>query len=82
MNGMKRPKILPKVVPRYKQAWSVYPDTLMASFDNGKTVRYVIEIKQPEPALRKPLDRFTKLCIGYRYKRKKRAERVGKNVDV
>ena len=79
MNGIVRPMILPKPVPKYQHAWSVYPDTLIVSFKNGKTVKYVIDIQQPEPVLGKMLDRFAEkfLVGGYKYKEKGKGKHNG-----
>lgn len=51
-----------------KQHWDRRGDELpylMVPMSDGSTVRYNPEIKQPSPVLREPLDRYTKLCIGY-----------------
>ena len=83
MNGIKRPKILPQPVGTYEHAWSTYPDSLRVSFENGKTVKYVIEIQQPEPVLGKMLDRFNHICFGgYKYKEKGRGKRSGRIDDA
>ena len=84
MNGIKRPKILPQPVGNYEHAWSTYPDSLRVSFENGKTVKYVIEIQQPEPVLGKMLDRFAEkyLVGGYKYKQKGRGKRTGRVDDA
>lgn len=79
MNGFKRPKVLPKVVPIYEHSWSNYPDVIRVSFENGQTLKYVIEIKQPEPVFRSWLDRFNAICLGgYKYKNKNRGKRSGR----
>ena len=76
---MKRPEILPEFVPNYEQSWSQYPDSIRVSFGNGQTVKYVIEIQQPEPVLRKPLDRFNAITLcGYKYKQKGIGKRTGR----
>ena len=79
MNGFKRPKVLPNVVPSYEHAWSNYPDSVRVSFENGQTLRYVVEVKQPEPVFRKLLDRYNHICFGgYKYKEKARGKRNGR----
>ena len=83
MNGIKRPKILPRPVGNYEHAWSTYPDSLRVSFENGQTLVYRVEIKQPEPVLRKPLDRFNQVVMcGYKYKQKNRGKRTGRVDDA
>jgi hypothetical protein len=52
--------MMPKAVPKYRHAWSVYPDEVRVSFENGKTIRYVIVADQQKPVLGKMLDRFEK----------------------
>ena len=80
MNGFKRPKVLPNVVPSYEHSWSNYPDAVRVSFENGQTLRYVVEVTQPEPVLGKMLDRFAEkyLVGGYKYKEKGRGKRTGR----
>ena len=53
-----------------KQHWERRRDALpylMIPMSNGSTVRYNPEIVQPAPVLREPLDKFTKMCIGYKW---------------
>ena len=76
---MKRPEMMPKPAVRYEYDWSEYPDTLTVSFVNGKTVKYVKEVLQPEPVLGKMLDRFGQICLGgYKYKQKGIGKRTGR----
>jgi hypothetical protein len=67
--------MMPKAVPKYLHAWSVYPDEVRVSFENGKTIRYEIIVDQPEPVLGKMLNQFEHKFLGYKYKRKKRGDR-------
>ena len=41
---------------------------LMVPMSDGSTVRYNPEVPQPSPFLKKALDKFTDLCIGYKWK--------------
>ena len=41
---------------------------LMVPMSDGSTVRYNPEVQQPRPFLKKALDKFTDLCIGYKWK--------------
>lgn len=79
---MNRPKILPEFVPNYEQSWSQYPDSIRVSFGNGRTLKYVIDIQQPEPVLGKLLDRYNHICFGgYKYKQKGIGKRTGRVMD-
>ena len=84
MNGFKRPKVLPNVVPNYDHAWSNYPDSVRVSFENGQTLKYVVDAQQPEPKLKGFLDRFSKTCLvgGYKYKEKGKGKRRGDKSDA
>lgn len=63
---------LPMVLPIWEHEWSVYPDVVRVSMENGKVIDYRCEIKQPRPILKGMLDRFTETCVGYRAKRRRR----------
>lgn len=64
----------PVVHPVYLSGFSRYPDRVKVSMEDGKVIDYVREVKQPAPVFKDALDKFTELCIGYKYKRRKRNE--------
>ena len=62
---------MPKVFPVWVNELSKYPDAIRVSMSDGKVIRYVMDVPQPAPVFRKPLDEYTKLCIGYERKHDK-----------
>ena len=60
----------PVAHPVYEHSFSVYPDKLRVSMDDGKVVDYRIDIQQPRPVLTDALKRFDKAC-GVRRRRRK-----------
>jgi hypothetical protein len=70
----KRAMPLPKGHPVYEHFWSVYPDKMRISMDDGKVVDYVRVEPQPAPVLTDRLDRFTEICAGRKLKWRKRKE--------
>lgn len=67
-----RAKPLPQGVPVYEHGWSVYPDRIRQPMDDGQVIDYVRMIQQPAPVFRDALDKFTLICFGYKYRRRKR----------
>ena len=59
---------LPKVDAKYGPIGGKYPETVRIAMSDGKVITYRIDISQPEPRLRKDLDEFTDLCVGYERK--------------
>jgi hypothetical protein len=57
---------LPKVDARYRRAGGKYPETIRVAMSDGKVITYRIDIQQPVPFLKKQLDEFSALCIGYK----------------
>lgn len=49
MKKVKRPEILPEVVPYYSHDYSVHPDMVRISFADGSTAVYDLRIDQPHP---------------------------------
>ena len=46
-----------------------YPDQLRVSFTDGSTQIYDLRVKQPKPMLKKDLDEFSEICVGYEAKK-------------
>ena len=59
---------LPTVDARYGPMGGKYPETVRIAMSDGKVITYRIDMKQPAPFLRKDLDEFTDLCVGYERK--------------
>ena len=53
---------LPMVLPIWEHDWSVYPDRVRVSVENGKVLDYVRDVQQPAPVFAEALDRFTETC--------------------
>ena len=61
---------LPKVDAKYGPAGGKYPETVRIAMSDGKVITYRIDMEQPRPAfLKKDLDRFSDLCVGYETKK-------------
>lgn len=56
---------LPKVTGIWQHDCSKYPDVIRVPMSDGTVVRYTIDIPQPAPVLRKSLDSFSEICVGY-----------------
>ena len=68
---MRRRERFPKMLPEPLQIYAMngpYPDQLRVSFADGSTQIYDLRVTQPKPVLRKELDEFTELCVGYQKK--------------
>ena len=67
---MSEPRVLPlpKVDARYGPIGGKYPELIRVAMSDGKVITYRIDINCPAPRLRKDLDDFTDLCIGYERK--------------
>ena len=68
---MSRKYRFPKMLPEPLQIYGMggpYPDQLRVSFSDGSTQIYDLHVKQPTPHLKKDLDEFTELCVGYERK--------------
>ena len=73
---------LADVVPYWNGDYSTYPEAIRVNMADGKTVRYVLEVKQPEPVFRDLLDRFNQTVFGgYKYKEKGKGKRRGDKSD-
>ena len=64
---------LPMVLPIWENDWSVFPDVVRVSMEDGHVLNYRLEVSQPKPVFRDKLDQFTQTCVGYRAKRRRRA---------
>ena len=40
---------MPHVLGKWEHDYSKYPETIIVSFSNGKTVKYRIDVQQPHP---------------------------------
>ena len=61
---------LPKVDAKYGSIGGKYPETVRIAMSDGKVITYRIDMEQPRPAfLKKDLDRFSDLCVGYETKK-------------
>ena len=60
------------VHPVFEHDWSKYPDKVRVAMPDGKVVDYRIDVPMPAPVFKEKLDRFTEMCVGYKYKRRKR----------
>lgn len=72
MSGIKIQTIPTTIVTGYWDPGSVseIPENVKIVMANGKKANYRLTIEQPRPQLRKDLDKFTKLCVGYERKDK------------
>lgn len=61
-------KILPDI-PNIRARWahrcSEIPEWLEVPMADGRVIKYYPKIEQPAPVLRKQLDSFSELCVGY-----------------
>lgn len=67
MGSTNRPNPLAEVVPYYKHDFSVHPDQIRVSFEDGSTAVYDLRMDQPHPLVLKNIEimRETKRRIGY-----------------
>ena len=57
---------LPKVDAKYGPIGGKYPETVRIAMSDCKVITYRIDMEQPRPAfLKKDLDRFSDICVGY-----------------
>ena len=63
---------LPMVLPIWENDWSVFPDVVRVSMEDGHVLNYRLEVSQPKQVLKDKLDQFTQTCVGYRAKRRRR----------
>jgi hypothetical protein len=72
VSGIKIQTIPTTIVTGYWDPGSVseIPENVKIVMSNGKRANYRLTIEQPRPQLRKDLDKFTKLCVGYERKDK------------
>lgn len=63
--GHGRPRLLDKVVPKYDTDGSRYPETIRASFTDGRTVVYEIRTEQPAPMIVENIRIIRKWKQGY-----------------
>ena len=66
----KRVHPFPVAHPVYEYPFSIYPDKLRVSMDDGKVVDYRVESRQPRSVLADALKKFDKAC-GVRRRRSK-----------
>lgn len=63
-------KIIPDI-PKIRAHWERRSDPvpyLMVPMSDRSVIRYVPDIRQPKPVLKKGLDKFTEICNGYERK--------------
>ena len=60
----------PVAHPVYEYPFSIYPDKLRVSMDDGKVVDYRVESRQPRSVLADALKKFDKACGARRRRRK------------
>ena len=72
---MKRPEILGKVVPHYDKDWSVHPEQVRVSFDDGSTAIYDIRREMPHPVILENIRTIRKWKTGYVNKPERRRKR-------
>lgn len=56
---------LPKVTGVWQHDCSKYPDVIRVPMADGRVINYYPQITQPAPVLRKSLDSFSEICVGY-----------------
>ena len=52
---------LPKVLGKWEHDDSKYPETIIVSFSNGKTVKYRIDVEQPHPCFLETMELIGKM---------------------
>ena len=61
----KRPRMLPGIVSYYDNECSIIPDSLRASFEDGRTAVYELKTTQPSPVIMENIRIIRKWKQGY-----------------
>ena len=63
--GGNRPRMLPEVVSYYDRDFSVLPDSIRVSFDDGSTAVYELKTTHPSPVIMENIRIIRKWKQGY-----------------
>ena len=65
LRGGSRPDMLGEIVANYEHETSMYPESIRASFKNGKTIIYDRRVEQPAPVFEENIRIIRKWKQGY-----------------